>query len=359
LKIIYVVGARPNFMKVAPIMREAEKHNEFKQILVHTGQHYDKNMSKCFFEELGICEPDINLEVGSGPHGEQTGKIMHRFEEFILKEGGNLVVVVGDVNSTIACGLVAAKLHIPLAHVEAGLRSFDRKMPEEINRLLTDAISDFLFTPAEEANKNLKKEGIPEEKIFLVGDIMIDTLLWEMERTPDIDNPPLPELDNKNYATLTLHRPSNVDDPEIFKGILNALDEIANKIPIIFPAHPRTVNRMKEFKFSPKNDNLKIIEPLSYRDFLRLYKNSKFVLTDSGSIQQETTFLNIPCLTIRKNTERPFTITKGTNVLTGTDPERITEEAFKILEGEIKQSEGLPLWDGKTAERIVDVFKGV
>jgi len=357
MKIIYVVGARPNFMKVAPIMREASKHKELEQILVHTGQHYDKNMSKCFFEELGICEPDINLEVGSGHHGEQTGKIMQKFEEFMLKEGGNLVVVVGDVNSTIACGLVAAKLHIPLAHVEAGLRSFDRRMPEEINRLLTDTISDYLFTPAEEANKNLKNEGIPEEKIFLVGDIMIDTLLWEMERTPHINKPPLPELDNNNYAALTLHRPSNVDDPEIFKGILNALDEIANKIPIIFPAHPRTINRMKEFQFYPKSKNIKIIEPLSYREFLRLYKNSKFVLTDSGSIQQETTFLNIPCLTIRENTERPFTITKGTNVLTGTDPKRITEEAFKILEGETKQSEGLPLWDGKTAKRIVNVFR--
>lgn len=359
MKIIYVVGARPNFMKVAPIMREAKKHKGFEQILVHTGQHYDTNMSECFFEELGICEPDTNLEVGSGNHGEQTGKIMQKFEKFMLKEGGDLIVVVGDVNSTIACGLVAAKLHVPLAHVEAGLRSFDRRMPEEINRLLTDAISDFLFTPAKEADENLKKEGIPDEKIFLVGDIMIDTLLWEIKKTKDIDKPPLPELERNNYATLTLHRPSNVDDPEVFKGILNALDEIAEKIPIVFPAHPRTVNRMKEFKFSKKNDNLKIIKPLSYRQFLRLYKNSKFVLTDSGSIQQETTFLNIPCLTIRENTERPFTITKGTNILTGKDPKRITEEAFKILEGKTKQSEGLPLWDGKTAERIVDVFKKI
>ena len=359
MKIIYIVGARPNFMKVAPVMREAEKHKEFEQILVHTGQHYDKKMSKCFFEELGIRKPDINLEVGSGHHGEQTGKIMQRFEKFMLKEGGDLIVVVGDVNSTIACGLVAAKLHIPLAHVEAGLRSFDRRMPEEINRLLTDAISDYLFTPAEEADINLKKEGIPEEKIFLVGDIMIDTLLWEMEKIKDLDKPPLSELENNNYAALTLHRPSNVDDPEVFKGILNALDKIAEKIPIIFPAHPRTVNRMKEFKFSPNDRKIKIIEPLSYREFLRLYKNSKFVLTDSGSIQQETTFLNIPCLTIRENTERPFTITKGTNILTGTDPEHITEEAFKILEGKIKQSEGLPLWDGKTAERIVKVFKEI
>lgn len=344
-------------MKIAPIMREASKYGQFEQVLVHTGQHYDTNMSKCFFEELGIREPDINLEVGSGHHGEQTGKIMQRFEEFIFRKGADLVVVVGDVNSTIACGLVATKLHIPLAHVEAGLRSFDRTMPEEINRLLTDAISDYLFTPAEEADENLKKEGIPEGKIFLVGDIMIDTLLWEMGRTKDIDRPPLPELDNDSYAALTLHRPSNVDDPEIFKGILNALDEIAVKIPIIFPAHPRTVNRMKENRFHPKNKSFKIIEPLSYRDFLRLYKNSKFVLTDSGSIQQETTFLNIPCLTIRENTERPFTITKGTNILTGTDPKRIMEESFKILAGETRQSERMPLWDGKTAKRIVDILK--
>jgi UDP-N-acetylglucosamine 2-epimerase (non-hydrolysing) len=356
MKLIHVVGARPNFMKIAPIMRVAARADDIEQVLVHTGQHYDDNMSKCFFDELGIKEPDVNLEVGSGPHGEQTGEIMKRFEKFIGKEGGDIVVVVGDVNSTIACGLVAVKLGIPLAHVEAGLRSYDRKMPEEINRVLTDAISDYLFTPAEEANENLKKEGIPEEKIHLVGDIMIDTLLWEMERTPLLDKPPFEGLNPWEYVVLTLHRPSNVDDEVTFKGIMKALNTIAREIAIVFSAHPRTQKKMKEFNIYPESDNIRIVDPLSYRDFLRLYKNSKFVLTDSGSIQQETTFLSIPCLTIRENTERPFTITKGTNVLVGVNPEVIIGEALKILNGKQKKSKGMPLWDGKTAERIVDVF---
>jgi len=353
MKLIHVVGARPNFMKIAPIMRVAARADNIEQVLVHTGQHYDDNMSKCFFDELGIREPDVNLEVGSGPHGEQTGEIMKKFEKFIMNEGGDIVV---DVNSTIACGLVAAKLHIPLAHVEAGLRSFDRSMPEEINRLLTDAISDYLFTPAEEANENLKKEGIPEEKIYLVGDIMIDTLIWEMEKTTDIGKPPFEYLEAGKYAVLTLHRPSNVDEEETFKGIAEALNIICKEIEIVFPAHPRTREKIKEFNIGLDRENIKVIDPLSYRDFLRLYKNSKFVLTDSGSIQQETTYLNVPCLTIRENTERPFTITKGTNVLVGTKRDVIVEEALKILNGNQKESKGMPLWDGKTAERIVDVL---
>jgi len=353
MKLIYVVGARPNFMKIAPIMRIASRYDNIEQVLVHTGQHYDANMSKCFFDELGIREPDVNLEVGSGLHGKQTGEIMKRFEKFIINEGGDVVVVVGDVNSTIACGLVAAKLHIPLAHVEAGLRSYDRRMPEEINRLLTDAISDYLFTPAAEANENLKKEGIPEEKIHLVGDIMIDTLIWEMGKTPNLDKPPFKDLEVGKYAVLTLHRPSNVDYKETFGNIVDALNTIAKEIEIVFPAHPRTQKRMKEFNISLDRDNIKVIDPISYRDFLRLYKNSKFVLTDSGSIQQETTYLNIPCLTIRENTERPFTITEGTNILVGTVSERIIEEAQKILSGKRKESKELLLWDGKASERIV------
>jgi len=356
MKLIHVVGARPNFMKIAPIMRVAARYDNIEQVLVHTGQHYDKNMSRWFFDELGIREPDINLEVGSGLHGEQTGEIIKKFEKFIINEGGDLIVVVGDVNSTIACGLVAAKLHIPLAHVEAGLRSYDRRMPEEINRLLTDAISDYLFTPAAEANENLKKEGIPEEKIHLVGDIMIDTLIWEMGKTPNLDKPPFKDLEVGKYAVLTLHRPSNVDDKETFGNIVDALNTIGKEIQIVFPAHPRTQKRMKEFNIHPSSDNIRIIEPLSYRDFLRLYKNSKFVLTDSGSIQQETTYLNIPCLTIRENTERPFTITKGTNVLVGIKKDVIVEESLKILNGTQKKSLGMPLWDGKTAERIVEIF---
>ncbi len=356
MKLIHVVGARPNFMKIAPIMRVASGYDDIKQVLVHTGQHYDDSMSKWFLDELGIREPDVNLEVGSGPHGEQTGEIMKKFEKFIMKEGGDIVVVVGDVNSTIACGLVAAKLHIPLAHVEAGLRSYDRNMPEEINRLLTDAISDYLFTPAEEANENLRKEGIPEEKIHLVGDIMIDTLIWEMDRTPDLDKPSFEDIEVGKYAVLTLHRPSNVDDQKTFRGIAEALNTIGKEIEIVFPAHPRTQKQMKEFDINLDRDNIKVVDPLSYRDFLRLYKNSKFVLTDSGSIQQETTYLNIPCLTIRENTERPFTISKGTNVLVGVNPEVIIEESLKIINGNQKKSKGMPLWDGKTAERIVNVL---
>jgi UDP-N-acetylglucosamine 2-epimerase (non-hydrolysing) len=356
MKIVHVVGARPNFMKIAPVMRAAYKYDKIKQVLVHTGQHYDDYMSKWFFNELGISEPDKNLEVGSGPHGQQTGEIMKRFERFLLKEGGDIVLVVGDVNSTIACGLVAGKLHIPLAHVEAGLRSFDRRMPEEINRLLTDAISDYLFTPAEEANLNLKNEGIPEEKIYLVGDVMIDTLIWEMERTENIDKPPFEDLNNGEYATLTLHRPSNVDIPEIFKGIMKALNTIATDIEIVFPAHPRTQKRMREFDIYPENENIRITNPLSYRDFLKLYKNSKFVLTDSGSIQQETTYLNIPCLTIRENTERPFTISRGTNILVGVDPDKIVLESEKILSGDVKNAEEIPLWDGDASKRIVDIL---
>ena len=356
MKLIHVVGARPNFMKIAPIMRVATRYDNIEQVLVHTGQHYDDSMSKWFFDELGIKEPDVNLEVGSGPHGEQTGEIMKRFEKFIIDEGGDIIVVVGDVNSTIACGLVAAKLHIPLAHVEAGLRSYDRRMPEEINRLLTDAISDYLFTPAEEANMNLKKEGIPEEKIFLVGDIMIDTLIWEMGKTPDVDKPPFEDLEAGKYAVLTLHRPSNVDDKSTFEGIAGALNTVSEKIEIVFPAHPRTQKQMKVFKVELDRDNIRIIDPLSYRDFLRLYKNSKFVLTDSGSIQQETTYLNIPCLTIRENTERPFTITKGTNVLVGTKRDVIVEESLRILNGKQKKSTDMPLRDGKTAERIVKIL---
>ncbi len=356
MKLIHVVGARPNFMKIAPIMRAASTYKSIEQILIHTGQHYDDNMSRWFFEELGITEPDVNLEVGSGPHGYQTGEIMKRFEQFLMKEGGDIVIVVGDVNSTIACGLVAGKLHIPLAHVEAGLRSFDRRMPEEINRLLTDAISDYLFTPALEANENLKSEGIPEKKIYLVGDVMIDTLIWEMERTLDLDKPLFEDLGNKEYAVLTLHRPSNVDDPLVFIGIMKALNTIAEDIKIIFPAHPRTQERMKEYQIYPDKDNIRIINPLSYRDFLKLYKNSRFVLTDSGSIQQETTYLNIPCLTIRENTERPFTISKGTNILVDVNPVKIVEESKKILEGNVKTSKGLPLWDGKAAQRIVKIL---
>ncbi len=356
MKLVHVVGARPNFMKIAPIMRVASRHDDVEQVLVHTGQHYDKNMSKCFFEELGIREPNVNLEVGSGFHGEQTAEIMKRFEKFIIDKGADIVVVVGDVNSTIACGLVAAKLHIPLAHVEAGLRSFDRRMPEEINRILTDAISDYLFTPAEEANINLKKEGIPEEKIHFVGDIMIDTLIWEMERTPDIDKPPFGDLETGKYAVLTLHRPSNVDHKQTFKGIFEALNTIAKEIKIVFPAHPRTRKRIEEFNIEFDRENIKVIDPLSYRDFLRLYKNSKFVLTDSGSIQQETTYLNILCLTIRENTERPFTITRGTNILVGVKPEIIIEESLKIVKDKRKKSKGMPLWDGKTADRIVKII---
>jgi UDP-N-acetylglucosamine 2-epimerase (non-hydrolysing) len=373
LKIIHVVGARPNFMKIAPIMEEMVRYPEqVQQVLVHTGQHYDDNMSGVFFKGLGIPKPDLYLGVGSGSHAEQTACIMVEFEKVVLGERPDLVVVVGDVNSTMACAIVAAKLWVPVAHVEAGLRSFDRRMPEEINRVVTDALSDYLFTTCQDANENLRQEGIPEEKIFFVGNVMIDALLKHKERALELGVPKQYGLEAGTYAIVTLHRPSNVDKPTVLRGILEALGEIAKRLPVIFPAHPRTQQRIGEFglgdlvqgpklpvtRLSSREQGSKawLMEPLGYLEFLGLMANARLVLTDSGGIQEETTILGVPCLTLRENTERPITVAEGTNLVVGSRKERIVAEALRILEGERKVGRVPELWDGRAAERIVGVL---
>ncbi len=358
-KIMNVVGARPNFMKIAPLMEEMKKHSQIETLLLHTGQHYDEALSKLFFDDLGLPEPDIYLRIGSANHGAQTGKIMIEFETVVEKEKPDVIVVVGDVNSTIACGLVAVKQGVKLAHVEAGLRSFDRTMPEEINRLLTDQISDFLFITEKSGEENLLKEGIDKNKIHFVGNVMIDSLLSHLEKARDSKILSDLNLKSGEYVTLTLHRPSNVDSKEQFLQILNALSEIQKEIPIVFPIHPRSKNRLKQFGFDPKlkeMPGLLITEPLGYLDFLKLLAESKFALTDSGGIQEETTVLGVPCLTLRDNTERPVTVTQGTNLVIGNRAGSIIEKSKKILNGESKKGRSPDLWDGKAAERIVQVL---
>lgn len=361
LKILNIVGARPNFMKIAPIVREMKRREkDFLPLLVHTGQHYDAAMSDSFFTDLGIPAPDFHLEVGSATHAVQTARIMMAFEPVVLQEKPDWVVVVGDVNSTIACALVCAKLGVKVAHVEAGLRSRDRTMPEEINRLLTDQISELLLTTSQDADENLKAEGIPEDKIRFVGNVMIDSLFYSLKLAENSTVRNDLDLDGKEYAVLTLHRPSNVDDKETFSGLLDALLSISEKIPIIFPVHPRTKFRLSEFGFSERieNSNLKLIEPLGYLDFMALYSKAKLVLTDSGGLQEETTALSIPCLTLRENTERPITISMGTNRLVGVNPEKIKQAAWEILNesNSAKDKKIPPLWDGRAAERICDAL---
>ncbi|MBM4429778.1 MAG: UDP-N-acetylglucosamine 2-epimerase (non-hydrolyzing) [Chloroflexi bacterium] len=357
MRVLHVVGARPNFMKIAPIMREMAKYpHEFEQILVHTGQHYDDNMSKVFFEDLELPQPDIYLGVGSGSHAQQTARIMLAFEPVLLEYKPDWVIVVGDVNSTVACALTAAKLGVKVAHVEAGLRSFDRTMPEEFNRVLTDHIADLLFTTEPSANENLRQEGIPEGKVHFVGNVMIDTLLRHKERALALNILGKYGLESRGFALLTLHRPSNVDVPEVLAGILDALSEIQARLPVLFPAHPRTVERIREFGFEGRlvgMQNLRMTEPLGYLEFLNLMANARLVLTDSGGIQEETTILGVPCLTLRENTERPVTVTQGTNTVVGSDPQRIVAEALAVLDGKSKAGRVLELWDGRAAERIV------
>lgn len=347
-------------MKVAPVFAEMKRRSaEFEPMIVHTGQHYDAAMSDAFFDDLGMPKPDIHLGVGSSSHAVQTAKIMTEFEPIVLSEKPDWVLVVGDVNSTIACALVCAKLGVKVAHVEAGLRSRDRTMPEEINRILTDSISDLLFTTSADADENLKAEGVAVEKIRFVGNVMIDSLLDHLKLAEKSKVRSELEIDGKDYAVLTLHRPSNVDDREVFGGILDALLAIAEKMPMIFPVHPRTRSRLDEFGFMErvKNSNIKLIEPLGYLDFMRLYSGARLVLTDSGGLQEETTVLGIPCLTLRHNTERPVTIDLGTNVLVGTDVEKIKQAARDALENQpSKNTQIPPLWDGKTAPRICDVL---
>ncbi len=360
IKIINVVGARPNFMKIAPIMEAVKRHNEnsdiyIEQLLVHTGQHYDREMSESFFDVLGIPEPDINLEVGSASHAVQTGEVMIRFEKVILEYKPDLVVVVGDVNSTIACAMVASKLGVKVAHVEAGLRSFDRTMPEEINRVLTDSISDYLFTTSADAVKNLEKEGVAENKIFFTGNVMIDTLLKH------INNLSAPEFMSNmdKYCALTLHRPSNVDSLETFSHIVDIIEYVQSKIPVLFPIHPRTRKKAQEFGIYDRLEgmnNLKIVPPVGYKEFMYIVKNSEFILTDSGGIQEETTVMGIPCLTMRENTERPETISEGTNVLVSTDREKIVSAVNSILDGNWKTGKIPDKWDGKASGRIVSLI---
>jgi len=368
MKLSNIVGARPNFMKIASIIQKMKKHSEIEQRLVHTGQHYDVNMSKLFFSDLGTPKPDIYLGVGSGSHAEQTARIMIEFERVLLKEKPNLVLVVGDVNSTLACALTSVKLQFPVAHVEAGLRSFDRTMPEEINRILTDAISEYLFITEKSAETNLLKEGRPKEKIYFVGNVMIDTLLNNREKADKSQILSTLNLEPKNYAVLTLHRPSNVDKNETFRRILKALEEVSRYIKIVYPIHPRSRTRLEEFGFfgrfnfssidsQPSTDNgLIMIDPLGYLHFLKLMSESKFVLTDSGGIQEETTILEIPCMTLRENTERPITEEEGTNVVVGSNKERIIDESFKIMNANKRESRIPTFWDGKAAKRIVDIL---
>lgn len=363
MKVINVVGARPNFMKMAPIIEAMNGYpGRIEYILVHTGQHYDERMSDSFFVDLGMPKPDIDLEVGSGSHAEQTARIMVEFEKVCLGEKPDLVVVVGDVNSTMACTITAKKLGIKVAHVEAGLRSRDMAMPEEINRLCTDVLCDYLFTTDHFANENLLAEGISPDKIFFVGNVMIDTLLKHKGLAKRLNLVERWGLKPGGFATLTLHRPSNVDDGATLKGILDALSEVAREIPIIFPVHPRTRKKVEEFRFggyfssTDKPHGLWMTEPLGYLEFLHLNMNAKMVITDSGGLQEETTVLSVPCLTLRNNTERPITCEVGTNVIVGNNSDSILSEALKVLRGDVRKGKLPEKWDGRAAQRIVEVL---
>jgi len=372
--IILVAGARPNFVKIAPVLRAIHIRNLFHPILVHTGQHYDEKMSLSFFRDFNIQEPDYHLGAGPGTHAQQTATIMVQFEEVCIKEQPDLVIVFGDVNSTIAAGLVAKKLGLELAHVEAGLRSGDRSMPEEINRLATDAISDIFFTTEEEANRNLLAEGHSIETIHFVGHVMIDTLLYEMSK---LDNAPVSPLVShlrsiapNKYACLTLHRPANVDKKETLEPLVDALEQIGTQIPVLFPCHPRTYIQLEKYNLGKRFNTVSssmsklppgiyLIEPLSYRDFLFLWKDATLLITDSGGLQEETTALGIPCITLRENTERPITVTAGSNEIAGSDPIKILALTQKALSGQWKKSRVPPLWDGKSSERILKVLEAL
>jgi UDP-N-acetylglucosamine 2-epimerase (non-hydrolysing) len=356
MHLLHVVGARPNFMKVAPVVRAFRSAPGVEQTLCHTGQHYDPNLSDIFFEQLEIPRPDISLEVGSGSHARMTAEVMIRFEETVLERKPDWVLVYGDINSTVAAALVAAKLGINVAHVEAGLRSNDRTMPEELNRLVTDQLSNLLLTSSPEARPNLLREGIADEKIHFVGNVMIDTVrhLVDKAQMPVIDG-----LEGK-YALLTMHRPSNVDDPATLTRILQALAEISRKLPIVFPIHPRTKARIAALASDPlEGSRVMTIEPCGYLESLALQKNATVVMTDSGGLQEETTALGVPCLTIRENTERPITCTEGTNTLVGTDMHLLKAEVEKILAGQGKAGRVPENWDGRAAERIVEVFQSL
>jgi len=361
-RILCVAGARPNFMKLAPLVRAFDRDSDaFVSTIVHTGQHYDAAMSAIFFDQLGIPRPDIELNVGSSSHAQQTAAIMAAFEPVLAKSKPGLVVVVGDVNSTVACSLVAAKLGVPVAHVEAGLRSYDRAMPEEINRVLTDQLSDLLLTTEASAHDNLVREGVAPEKIHFVGNVMIDTLLAHRESASRLDVAGQHGLDDLGgaYGLMTLHRPSNVDDLATFDPLMAAVAVIAEDLPVVFPVHPRTrpmVARSAQATALIEAGRLRLLEPLGYLEFVGLMDKSRVVLTDSGGIQEETTILGVPCLTLRENTERPVTVTEGTNRIVGTDPEKITA-GWKQIQASPPTGQVPALWDGKAAERIVDVVR--
>jgi len=354
MQIAHVIGARPNFMKVAPVLQALEQKSDITQVLVHTGQHYDRNMSDVFFTQLGIRSPDVNFGVGSGSHAVQTAHVMLRFEEILLQNRPDLVMVYGDVNSTLAAALVSAKLGIPVAHVEAGLRSHDRGMPEELNRLVTDQLADLLLTPSPDADANLLHEGIPQSKIRLVGNVMIDTLIRLL---PQAELPSIPVL-AKRFALVTLHRPSNVDVPEMLPAIMKILIAESEKLQIVFPIHPRTRKRIRELEIALPDDpaRLLLLEPLGYLEFLALQRQALLVITDSGGIQEETTYLGVPCLTLRENTERPITVSEGTNTLIGKDMALLRREMQAIIDGRAKQGHIPRLWDGHAGERIADIL---
>ncbi len=357
-KILLIVGARPNFMKMAPLYFAMSQTEGMAPVIVHTGQHYDYIMSQAFFEDLDLPEPHHYLEVGSGTHAEQTARVMIEFEKVLLEEQPDLVVVFGDVNSTVACSLTAKKLLIPVAHVEAGLRSFDETMPEEINRRVTDAISDLLFTPSADGDENLHSEGVNHGRVHRVGNIMIDSVASILGRiSAEQEEATLREqnLQPRNYALVTLHRPSNVDAPESLARILEYLNTLSTSIPVVFPMHPRTKKNIENFGIDLTfGDDFRIVEPVRYREFITLQKNARFVLTDSGGIQEETTYLKLPCLTLRPNTERPITVAQGTNELV--DLNNVAEHSQRILDENWKQGTIPLLWDGKTAGRIVEVI---
>jgi len=365
LKMMVVAGARPNFMKVGPFMKRIGVHNESKgpdapwvdALLVHTGQHYDENMSEVFFRELGIRRPDINLGVGSGTHAAQTAAILTSFEAVCLREKPDWVVVVGDVNSTMACTLVSAKMGIRVAHIEAGLRSFDRTMPEEINRLVTDALADLLLTPSEDAGENLLREGVSQEKIKFVGNIMIDSLMDNLPQARASGTLGRLKLEPARFVYVTLHRPTNVDERVHLSTLMAGLEELSHRLPVVFPIHPRTRKMLAEFHLMPRSDNrLLLLEPLGYHASLCLTENARAVLTDSGGLQEEATFFRTPCLTLRANTERPVTVTLGSNRLTKL--ERLMDDINAVLAGPERTGQVPPLWDGRTAERALKELLG-
>jgi len=350
MHVLHLVGARPNFVKAAPVIRALSNWTDVRQTLIHTGQHYDRALSEIFFTQLSMPQPDVNLDVGSGSHAWQIAEVIKRFEPVLREKKPDIVLVYGDVNSTLAAALVCSKSGIRLAHIEAGLRSFDRTMPEEINRIVTDQLSDMLFTPSEDADVNLQHEGIPKERIFRVGNVMIDSLVRLLPAAMECAKNGLPQ----SYALVTLHRPSNVDESPNLRRILTSLLTINDALEVIFPAHPRTRKRIEQFAID--TGKLHLVDPLPYVEFLSLQRNATVVITDSGGIQEETTYLGVPCLTLRENTERPVTVSTGTNVLVGRDPALLNSELTEIMQGRAKKGSMPPLWDGHAAERVAEIL---